>query len=100
MFSFLAELEDPKNIKAPLSVVDEHGISIGSAASMSDESHHSLAASFSTDSRTNKSVPIYAFTATVGKKSSHAVQYVDDANDVGTLIRMLANSTDYDMQTL
>lgn len=60
---------------------------------MSDESHHSLAISLSSESRKNKNSPIYAFTATVGKKNSHALQYVDDANDVGTLLKMLATSS-------
>ena len=59
---------------------------------MSDDSHHSLAISLSNDSRQTKDKPIYAFTATVGKKESHALQYVDDANDVGALLKMLAKN--------
>lgn len=65
---------------------------------MSDESHHSLGISLSNDSRQSKDKPSYAFTATVGKKESHALQYVDDANDVGALLKMLANN-DTGMET-
>eukprot|EP01083_Nonionella_stella_P044816 120576_1 len=81
VFSFLAELEDPEHISPPLLVVDRNGLSISSTVSMSDESHHTLSSSLSMDSK-NKKPPVYAFTATVGKKESHALQYVDDANDV------------------
>ena len=34
--------------------------------------------------------PLYAFTAVVGKKQSHAFTYVDDARDVSTLLLKLA----------
>jgi len=90
VFSFLAELEDPEHISPPLPVIDRNGASVASTASMSDESHHTLAISWSRDSRRNKqNTPIYAYTSTVGKKESHALSYVDDARDVGSLLRML-----------
>lgn len=92
VFTFLAELEDPDHIKPAPPVVDKNGLSIDSTASMSDTSHHSLAISMSSETqRKNKATPIYAFTATVGKKESHALQYVDDAIDVATLLKKLAN---------
>lgn len=93
VFTFLAELQDPDHVKPPPQVVDSNGLPISSTASMSDQSHHGLSTSFSndTDDRSDrKAPPIYAFTATVGKKESHALQYVEDATDVATLLKKLA----------
>ena len=76
-------------------MVDSNGLIIASSASMSDGSHHELS-SLSTPIETVETdstikPPTYAFTTTVGKKDSHALQYVDDANDVATLLKKLAS---------
>ena len=92
MFTFLAELEDLDHIKPLPPVVDNNGIAVTLTASMSDESHHKIPVLCSSESqRQNKTKPLYAFTAIVGKKESHALQYVDDAKDVATLVKKLGN---------
>ena len=49
----------------------------------------------STVQRGNASAPVFAFTVAVGKKSSNASQYVDDAEDVADLlVKMAAGSDD------
>ncbi len=97
VFTFLAELKDPDHIKPAPPVVDKNGVIVSSTASMSDSSHHGLqhalsSSDASTGAESTSSTPIYAFTATVGKKESHALHYVDDANDVATLLRKLSNT--------
>ena len=93
VFTFLAELEDLDHIKPLPPVVDKHVMNIASTASMSDESHHNISIQLhSKPPRQNKTSSIYAFTAVVGKKESHALQYVDDAKDVATLLKQLGNN--------
>ncbi len=41
----------------------------------------------------NTTAPMFAFTVAVGKKPSHALQYVDSAEDVADLLVKMANGS-------
>jgi len=92
VFSFLAELHDPEHTSHSPPVIDHNGSTAIPNVSMSEESHHKISISFSNDVSKNRSKsPIHAYTTTIGKKDSHAFTYVDDARDVATLLKKLAN---------
>lgn len=85
VFSFIAELEDVAHVvPSPPVVADDDSIPVlQSTNSLTEEKDTSL-------KYKGLNEPMYAFTAVVGKKPSHASYYVDDAQDVASLLVKLS----------
>ena len=85
VFSFIAELEDVAHVvPSPPVVADDESIPVlQSTNSLTEEKDTSL-------KYKGLNEPMYAFTAAVGKKPSHASYYVDDALDVASLLVKLS----------
>mmetsp|Transcript_1714 Transcript_1714/g.2524 ORF Transcript_1714/g.2524 Transcript_1714/m.2524 type:complete len:1280 (+) Transcript_1714:278-4117(+) len=90
VFSFLAEMEeDPKNVIPSPHVCgdDAHVIStLGNVVHDGDAFMEEA-----TPTRKTEYASTYAFTAAVGKKATHASQYVYDATDVADLLVSLSS---------
>jgi len=84
VFSFISKTEDCASIDPTYFPPLQSHADIFSAPlnehPMGDPSSHD------TTTEGNSSNDMYCFTVTVGKKASHATQYVDDARDVANLL--------------
>jgi len=87
VFSFIAELEDPTHPTLSPPVIDGGGAPISASVSAyyDEKDVPTLQCA-----KVGNNTPLFAFTVAVGKKESHAFAYVDDANDVGTLLVKLS----------
>jgi len=87
VFSFIAELEDPTHPTLSPPVIDDGGAPISASVSASNDKDDVPALQCT---KTGNHNPLFAFTVAVGKKESHAFAYVDDAQDVGSLLVKLS----------
>eukprot|EP00560_Eucampia_antarctica_P002699 CAMPEP_0197834170 /NCGR_PEP_ID=MMETSP1437-20131217/21407_1 /TAXON_ID=49252 ORGANISM="Eucampia antarctica, Strain CCMP1452" /NCGR_SAMPLE_ID=MMETSP1437 /ASSEMBLY_ACC=CAM_ASM_001096 /LENGTH=1278 /DNA_ID=CAMNT_0043438661 /DNA_START=251 /DNA_END=4087 /DNA_ORIENTATION=- len=85
VFSFIAEVEDVAHVvPSPPVVADDDSIPVlHRNDSLIEDNNTSL-------KYKGLNEPMYAFTAAVGKKTSHASYYVDDARDVASLLVQLS----------
>jgi len=91
VFSFIAELEAPTHLPVSLPVVDGAGAVISpSISSFEDNKEWKEDVTKLAQRNSSKNNGLFAFTVAVGKKESNASTYVDDANDVGTLLIKLS----------
>lgn len=93
VLSFIAEMDDDSDVSpGPPVVRDEDDVATsGGVASVCGVDTLTEEVPFSVR-RKDSSGPMYAFTVAVGKKTSHASQYVDDAGDVANLLVRLSGS--------
>ena len=100
VFSFISEQDCPDYADPGPPVVDANGDRISASISIdgheADKDHamHDKSSGDEDGQGSKYSDALYAFTSVVGKKSSHAFTYVDDARDVSTLLLRLAGLND------
>lgn len=100
VFSFISEQDCPDYADPGPPVVDANGDRISASISIdgheADKDHamHDKSSGNEDGQGSKDSNALYAFTSVVGKKSSHAFTYVDDARDVSTLLLRLAGLND------
>lgn len=86
MFSFISEFDDDYSELNPSPPV----IQLSQGAMPAPQSFIME----TTSARSKNTIePMFAFTVAVGKKPSHALQYVDSAEDVADLLVKLANGS-------
>ena len=89
VFSFIAELEDEDHAKPSPSVIDSNDQAVSSYI----KNVNGLEPMEEEVKCKNFSDQMYAFTVAVGKKSSHASAYVEDAREVASLLIELTGET-------
>ncbi len=88
MFSFISEIDDDYANSFPSPPVTQ----LSQGATPDPESQSFLIEAPSARCK-NANATMFAFTVAVGKKPSHALQYVDNAEDVADLLVKLANGS-------